>query len=49
NSEFRPGVVCMVPPREACGCDEESAAMDPEVEAIVRKVTEAIMARLTEQ
>jgi L-fuculose-phosphate aldolase len=48
NSDFRPGVVCPVPAKDgaACGCDAKEPAADPEVEALVQQVTEAILKQL---
>ncbi len=46
SASFRPTVVCDVPPQEDSGQNGHSPASDPEVEAIVRQVTEAILRQL---
>jgi L-fuculose-phosphate aldolase len=46
NSEFRPGVVCQVPP-PADGAGDGKA--DPQVEALVQALTDQIMKQLGAQ
>jgi L-fuculose-phosphate aldolase len=42
NEEWRPGVMCAVPPKDA----SPSATLDPELEAAVQAITDQIMAQL---
>lgn len=44
NSEFRPGVVCAVPASSAPA--DTAPATDPQIEALVSKITEQILAKL---
>ncbi|MDO8539645.1 MAG: class II aldolase/adducin family protein [Opitutaceae bacterium] len=46
NSDFRPGVVCQVPSRSG-GSTPGSVAPDPAVEALVAKIADEIMKRLS--
>lgn len=46
SASFRPTVICEVPPKESCGCDGSSSSADPEVEAVVKQVTDAILKQL---
>jgi len=45
NSEFRPGVTCQAPPRDAAPGTPD-AATDPSVEAMVTKIAEQILSQL---
>jgi L-fuculose-phosphate aldolase len=51
NDEFRPGVVCMIPPVPAasCGCSQTSPspAFDPAAEVIVRQITDQLLTKLS--
>jgi len=50
SADFRPGAVCqapVAPAKEGCSCHEkEGPAPDPQIEAIVRAVTEQILKQL---
>lgn len=46
SASFRPTVVCEVPPKADCGCDGNGTSADPEVEAVVKQVTDAILKQL---
>ena len=47
NADFRPGVVCHVASKPADAPEPNGAASDPEIEALVEKLTNEIMQRLT--
>ncbi|HEY0946723.1 MAG TPA: class II aldolase/adducin family protein [Opitutaceae bacterium] len=47
NGDFRPGVVCQVPPRESAAQPVADApGADPQVEALVQKIAEQILKQL---